>query len=489
MVPLNRETKCRTLLLLFCLMSSCIPLFLFLDHKCVSESFIHEEAKCTNHLFIVQPLEHGRLLKQEKDQYNSHGQYSEQSFTLSLQYMDQATWGAKRVRSLQCWAAQLKRIMRVVEPSMNNTYLGAPVRKPVDGILKFRDVFDIQWWNHYGEEQAGFLPLVSWEEFFLHAPRKTILVQIVYRQDAMCFEDSLQNKTGCNWEDSEVTKFWMKNLWGFSFQVIRRVCIDFNDLKKVITIKKFNKYIFGKTPLNVPVTVVFNEWRGPLREAHFNKRENNCILRIRDPKCSPSGPTGIIHNITMNALRPNLKIFHSAEAYIAKYLTGNSGYIAIMVRWELMFLEHIYHTLEDPPPLGKNCSEEIREYVLTLRQTKGLSTAFLATDVGRYGSKILHHGVTLYNISYYESGKNLTEELLETLYGRPITLEQYDQQFDEFSGTSTHPTYYVPQLQKAIAAKAECLLLVGWGSFHENTLDLYKKLHKGKECYEKIPRC
>ena len=58
------------------------------------------------------------------------------------------------MRSLQCWAAQLKMVMRVVEPSMNNTYLGAPVRKPVDGILKFSDVFDIQWWNYYGSEAA-----------------------------------------------------------------------------------------------------------------------------------------------------------------------------------------------------------------------------------------------------------------------------------------------------------------------------------------------
>ena len=456
--------KCRTLLLLFCLVSSCIPLFLFLDHKCVSDSFIHDEA-------------------------NSHGQYSKQSFTLSLHYMDQVTWGAKRVRSLQCWAAQLERVMRVVEPSMNNTYLGAPTQRPVDGILKFSDVFDIQWWNHYGEEQAGFLPLVRWEEFFLHAPRKTIIVQIVYRQDVWCFEDSLQNKTGCNWEDSEVTKFWMKSLWGFSFQVIRRVCIDFNDLKKVITMKKLNKYIFGKTPLNVPVTVVFNEWRGPLQAKA--KSDNNCILRIRDPTCSPSGPTGFIHNITMNALRPNSKIFHSAEDYIAKHLTGKLGYIVIMVRWELMFLEKIYHAVKGRSPSGKTCKDKIRKYMLTMQQTKGLSTAFLATDVGRYGSKILHPGGNLYNISYYESGKNLTEELLETLYGRPITLEQYDQQFDEFSGTSTHPTYYVPQLQKVIAAKADCLLLVGWGSFHENTLDLYKQLHKGNEtqCYKEIPHC
>ena len=445
-------------------------MFLFLDHNFIDKEKklceVHGGSDCSEHSINVQPLQHGRLLKHtlvdvseplgslhrekdrlrvqpEKNHYNStsHSQYRKQSFTLSIRYMDQATWGARRVRSLQCWAAQLDRIMRVVEPSMNNTYLGAPVRKPVDGILKFSDVFDIDWWNQFGEEQAGFLPLVSWEEFFLHAPRKTILVQIVYQQDTQCFEDSLLKLT-CTL--NEVKNFWLKTLRGFSFKVIRRVCIDFRDLEDVITKKELNGYIFGKIPVDMPVTVVFNDWRGPLREAKTKKSDNNCLLRFRDPTCSPSGPHGLIHDITLNALRPTPEVFHSAELYAAKYLTGNSKYIAIMVRWELLFLEHIYHDFKGPSPSGKTCTEMIVKYVLAFQLTRGLNTIFVATDVGRYGSEIMHPKTTLYGESHYESGKNLTEELLETLYGRPITLEQYDRQFDEFNGTTVHPTYYVP---------------------------------------------
>lgn len=506
------EMKCRTVLLLFNVVSTCVLVLLFVNYKYTRDSFVSVEEKlcdneddpdCSEQMIRSQPSQHGRLLKntlatvpepsggelhkpRHRQEHQALGQYREESFTLSIRYMDQATWGARRLRSLQCWASQLDRAMRVVEPSINNTYLQAPVRKPVDGVLRFGDVFDINWWNQYGLVEAGFQSLVSWDEFFLYAPRKTILVEIVYQRDVWCFEDSLQ-ESGCTL--NEVKKFWMKTLRGFSFKVIRRVCIDFGDLEDVITMEELNEYIFGKIPVDMPVTVVFNDWRGPLREA-TKAGENNCILRYRDTTCSPSGPTGLIHDVTINALRPTPEMFHSAEVYASKYLNGNSTrYVAVMVRWELMFLEHIYHEVKAANNSGSGCNGQIKDYVSKIQETKGITTAFLATDVGKYGSKIMQPGINLYGKAHYDRGKNLTEEILQTLYGRPITLEQYDQQFAEFGGTEVSPTYFVPQLQKAIAARADCLLLVGWGSFHENTLDLYNMLHEGQECYDNIPHC
>ena len=438
---------------------------------------------CDKHILNRKSLlpEHGawnveisHLMTDSSDRRNQKA-----SFSLSLHYMDQITWGARRLRSLQCWAAQLDRTMRVVEPSVNNTYFGAPVITPVDEITKFRYIFDIEVWNQYGK-QEGYDSLVSWDEFSVNAPRETILVQIIYKQDKWCVDPSSQS-ANCNLH--EVKQYWSDTLKRLSFFIIREVCIDFRNVN-ILKAKKFNDYIFEDIARDTPVTIVFNEWRGPLREKFSN--ENNCILRIRDPKCSPSGPTGLMHNISLNALRPTPEIFHLAEIYAEKYLNRNTKYLAIMVRWELMFLETLYHGIRWRYSSPHNCIGIISKYVHGL----GMNSTFLATDTGRYGSKTMQPNYSVHGKSYYNSSRKLTEELLDALHGRPITLEEHDKQFEDIVGSSVHPTYRIPQLQKAIAARADCLLLVGSGSFHESTLELYKTLHdKEEECYEELPVC
>ena len=96
--------------------------------------------------------------------------YDRVSYAVSLHYMDQITCGARRMRSLQCWAKQLSRSLRVVQPSINGSYFGPPEKNLVDGIRRFSDIFDIDWWNNHGITKAGYLPMATWEEFFLKAP-------------------------------------------------------------------------------------------------------------------------------------------------------------------------------------------------------------------------------------------------------------------------------------------------------------------------------
>lgn len=121
--------------------------------------------------------------------------------------------------------------------------------------------------------------------------------------------------------------------------------------------EEFSKLIFGDIQKDSPVTIVFNEWRGPLREAPV---ENNCILRIRDPVCSPSGPTGLMRNMTLNALRPTPEILHLAKVYADKYLNRTSKYLAVVVRWELMFLESLYHGTQWRYSSPQNCIKVIK---------------------------------------------------------------------------------------------------------------------------------
>ena len=243
-------TKMRCVKAFLIAVTSVIVLLLLLSNNSGSIGDLH----CDKHVLNCPSLaSEDNILDEQFVEDSSDRRDHKTSVSLSLHYMDQITWGARRLRSLQCWAAQLDRTMRVVEPSMNNTYFGAPVITPVDEI-KFRNIFDIEVWNQYGE-QEGYDSLVSWNEFRMEAPRETVLVQIIYKTDKMCVDPSSQ-RANCTLH--EVKKYWSDTLKQFSFTVIREVCIDFRDVD-ILPTKEFNEYIFGSISRDTPVTVIFNE--------------------------------------------------------------------------------------------------------------------------------------------------------------------------------------------------------------------------------------
>ena len=440
-------------------------------------SFSHSE---------MPPAELDNQRQQKLQEYSeAKAHYRNASFALSLHFMDQITCAARRVRSLQCWAAQLNRNIQVVEPTINGSYLGPPLKKPIDGIVEFRHIFDIEWWNFQGTDKGKYLPLVRSDDFFLYAPRSTILISFLYKDDPRCFENSPPNST-CKLD--AVRQFWLESLKELSFAVIKEVCIDFRDVK-VLNRNEFNDLIFGNIPASKPVTIIFNDWRGPLSVPH--KNEFNALIRYRDRECSPMEQESFVRKLTAVSLKPTPEIFASATAYATKYLNTSSKYVAIMVRWELVLLEHIYryHAFKGPQNSGKTCKEKISSAVEEMYTQRGLSARFLATDAGRYGSRVLQPNALFHGKSYWKPAKELTEELLEDLNNKSMTIEQYDEHFTEFSEANSVSSYYVPQLQKAIAARAECLLLVGWGTFHDNVRTLYTELHQGQMCYKNIQSC
>ena len=193
----------------------------------------------------------------------------------------------------------------------------------------------------------------------------------------------------------------------------------------------------------------------------------------------------------MKSLKPADKIFKMAKDYTLKHLHTASDYIAVMVRWELIFTYDVWH--KGPHYSGQNCTREIEYHLEQIRAKYGVQSAFLATDAGRYGSSQYQ-----YLKSPPGTGKQpgevaveLTEKALEIVYGKPVSMSDYDDTFEEISG-STNPAF-ISQLHKAIAVRAKCLLIVGWSSFHRNVKTLFDKYHPSSEseeqCFVHVPLC
>ena len=395
-------------------------------------------------------------------------------YLFSLSYMDQITWATKRLQSLQCWVSEWNYNVSVVEPFV---FAGAHLGVPIDNeqnlhkTLRFGDIFDIDAWN---SGNPGYYPkLVSWHDFEQQAPKTVVIVQIVYNRDYRCTENEYTEEQ-CSF--TLTSKFFNRVLALRKFVVLKRVCINFKWFQS-LTKEEFNKLIFHHVPQDLPITVVFNEWRGTPRDV----KNIACFIQVTGGHCSP-----LHSSLTKSKDRimvPSVKIEDRRRAYVLQYLNAKSGYVAVIIRWEKVVLCDFYQKSWNifRYCTGTNCVRKIVDYVKSTYLKEGLNATFLSIDVGRYGSSTFNSPqIKVTDFTSY------TEHLLRLF--NSLSLAEYEQRFEKISET-TSPAF-VSQLQKAIAANARCLLLVGWGAFQEHTLWLYKQQAKQQPlCYKVIQTC
>ena len=193
-----------------------------------------------------------------------------------------------------------------------------------------------------------------------------------------------------------------------------------------------------------------------------------------------------MHQLIVNSLKPVPQIYRKAEEYTLKHFKSKTDYIAVMVRWELIFLNDLYFGGQHYN--GTTCIEKIKSQVENWLVERKLKNVFLTTDIGKYGSSTFPLHKKLYEHDNNQAAITLTEQLLETFNHSTIHVDEYEETFVQVTGT-THSTY-ISQLQKTVAAQARCLLIVGWSSFHENAVALYNATHSGNNmCLKQIRIC
>ena len=406
-------------------------------------------------------------------------------YALSLSYMDQMSNAASRLKSLQCWGTTWKSLYErvgIVEPLITSgTRLGVPVDVG-QSPLRFSNVFDIDVWNSEGERKGIKFPeLVSWSNFLNYAPRNIVAVQMVYADDIHCPENEFTETTcGSARLDATLSHVFKPH----NFRIMRQVCINFKSLGE-LSKEDFNRHIFDRVPKRTPITVIFDEWRGP---GSGWKKSSKAFIRIEDGICTPNDSTMRVYvkELSRIMLTPSLKIQERAKEYISQYLSNTLGYVSVLIRWEKLLLTKFYGLhVQYGPSTGAKCVTKILDLIKPMYLQYNTSTVFLTTDIGRFGSSTFN----LYKATQNSIPKitGYTEALLREFHNKSMSLADYDQRFEDFAGTNSPAV--ISQLQKAIAANARCLVLVGWGTFHENTLKVYRRLHSKEPCFEIIRSC
>lgn len=379
----------------------------------------------------------------------THMEWKSKGAVFSLSFYDQLTSALRRVVSLSCWAREMN--MEVVEPFLNQAHLTGPVHPVISKNVRFQDLINISVWNRKLAE-SNFSPLISWEKFVVNASRNVILVEIIYN-----------NKKGfpseCRFRS--LHKFWSNWLAPYHFRIHDKVCLNFKEHKLLSTTKEFNSMVFStqNASLDSNVTVIFNEWRGIVStESHFIPIKNNTC----NNHC---------HEFVKSAFVPSLHLLAQVDSYIKKYLRSDLNFIAIMIRWQLM--------LKKSKDLNfAQCVNSIEKTVSSFN----VQVVFMAFDVGRYGSG------AFYASTYHTQLINVSEGLLQKFaHGHVLSFSEYEDRFTNIADID-NPAY-ISLLQKYIAAKAKCLLLVGGGYFQDHAAHIWRKYHPKQGCLKIMKHC
>lgn len=259
----------------------------------------------------------------------------QRSYVLAFSYMDQITWASRRVRGLQCWASGLERNMRVVEPFIVlGTQLGVPQSQSNGENLRFGDIFDLEWWNIHGENN-NLLAMVTWKEFLHYAPQNVILVQIVYELQERCIDGILRTDRNCDlgpmrqrWSDITAPSY---------YTVVKELCINFQSTSDFMSKEEFNQLLFEDIPVDLPVTLVFNEFRGHMLDhkpkgelSHFaiNLSQRGTVLKLpaidahpeRQMQCSPLASCLLHENFENVCLAYNQGVYGTCSLTARNYL-------------------------------------------------------------------------------------------------------------------------------------------------------------------------
>ena len=385
-----------------------------------------------------------------------------QGYILPLKLYEQQTSAARNLWGLQLWANKVG--MKVVEPFISNKSLSfEPITENSSNPMRFSDLYDKDYWNKQCISR-GCAELVPWEEFLTMASKRIIFVQVCRdRSPAKC-QTKVIAKTKKTMRYLSLSIKTMKYFRDHGFKFIRWVSVRFSE-SAPMTLQQLSQHIFDQYNTST-VTVMFDNWLG-LRERRVN------LQHIKNVKNQESVTIGLL---------PSKKLVEESQRYLQHVRRNNGKYIGIMVRIERAYKE-IYkrNSLIDGVGVMRECAKNLSS-ILDLQHYENWDRT-LAIDLGDFGS-----------YGYRRSKKiDKREEVLyddyfKAVYGDSWTIEEFEDSFVKYLDTS-NPAY-IAQIQRTIAARSDCIVLVGGHStFQEAAIAFYRNFHPDVEKQCIIKHC
>lgn len=349
----------------------------------------------------------------------------------------------------------------IVEPYIEDSALQG-LRDPSSNI-RFRDMFDLEMFNSISRAE-GAADIVPYTTYLKYAPKRAIYVQIDHLRKKD-YPDSTLPPPELVWaapEGSEecyqpeqnskiVPPVYPDGHTYCYFRVIRAYHRPL--YRKTITAKQLQSTVLGGLDLK-GFTLVLSYWRTPWRLG-------GCpMITVTPPKVSDSP-----------------KLLEAVEKYKKKLKLIDGQYVAVMFRSEhayLMIQSHIRFKRPSGYTVEKCLEETIEKTHTTMTELKA-PRVFMTADVGFYGSNSWKETLRR---KYKEELPKIThqvEEAVEKLYGGPF--QEWEQGFTDILGDQDDSAF-AAAVQRVLASRAACLILLGGGSFQRMALASY--LHQAQ---------
>ncbi len=380
-------------------------------------------------------------------------------YVLGIHFNGQQSAGIRSLTSLQCWVGSFNLPMYVVEPLIVESVVHTVANESQTNGLRLRDFFDIHRYNER-TKNLGYRELASWEDFMLNAPRNVVIVR---------------TKRGCTgtkraspkvlWEADDTQKCKKLDKSLRYLPLFKEFCV-----KKIVkfyvlcaadvifTGEEMYRYIFDRWNPG-ELTVAIDYWTGAW----------HVPPSLDAPSvCKDSHESGL-----RGRLYPSERLLWDSQRYESMFIADGSRFsVAAMIR-----SEQLLNNLE-PDSIRKDFSYCLHEVLKLIDQDHFNSIRdepFITIDVGRFGSSSL---IAPYRLLV--GGKKTVvrkmRKLTTAVFGRNLTFDRWEDSFIAAAGGITD-SGYIAALQRTIASRADCLVLVGGGQFLKIALHQYLDLH------------
>ena len=229
------------------------------------------------------------------------------------------------------------------------------------------------------------------------------------------------------------------------------------------TVSSVFNFIFDKwSPEDV--LLVFPSWPKSFLPVYHPLNGVNCLKQYKTSR-----------SYTKYQFQPSERLVQDAENYEKRFL-GNTNKLAIMLRVERVveqYLKEVRGSKGNKPKTVKECFQKIHTLKFEMENgTKSLNPLVTLDIGGKYGTGSFRN----------KTIAALSVKTLEELYGNRWSMEQWEDSFVEAAGGETH-TGYIAALQRLLASRADCLVLMGGGDFQALAAQDYLEYHKsGPSC-------
>ena len=399
-------------------------------------------------------------------------------YIITQTYNGQMTRAIRNMMGQQCWAWSLGKqrgSVSVVEPFSSESKLvhfkrfwDALEHDQLHEAVRFSEYFDIAHYNKLSVKSKNS-PIASWENFLSDSQAPRYLVSVVLPTGKCTLPQSRpinastvkEMSTSCFYSKafSELIHGLMQR---FNVSIVKKVCIDCSMLNHRLTLDELREIIYGNGDSS-QYTVLMNTWKNYVFTQNWLEVPSYCKTE-ESPQSS-------------DRLVPSKSVSAHSKIYKEKVIKSDKV-IAIMFRIERFLTLKVFGRSNETLTSCIQESLDIRDRLLRDKTTVKPNT-FLTLDIGRFGSKIMQKNSTVakYGQNSLESINKAVHDALGSIYnGQFNSVKEWEDSFIEATGGITERGY-ISLIQRNIATEADCLILMGGGSYQQVAIQQYLMNH------------